>query len=221
MHVAFHEAQRTVNGRGPDFSSRHKDSQAMGKDRETLLRCSSLGYMDFFIQSSIREAHFGLSDSHRRILGRSNSLQPYKEQVRSKRYIWSVRGLDLFEERCREREKQVCGLDWCEEYAREREERLEITVKGVSLKELEKEDSRPIALFGPAFLLNDDQINAFICGDEKEFQPSLLKIKTMKHRATSASTREGRNCKIVRTSEESSANIGSQLSEAVGGVLKR
>ena len=189
-----------------DFSLEHRDSQAMGEDGETLQRCSSLGYMDFFIRSSIREAHFGLSNSHRCSLGRSNSLQPYKEQVRSKRYTWSVRGLDLFEERCHEREKQVRGLDWCEQYAREREERLEITVKCVSLKELEKEDSRPI-LFGAAALLNDDQINAFICGDEEEFQ-----LYPFKRRATSASTGEGLNCEIVCTSEESSANRGCRWS---------
>ena len=130
----------------------------------------------------------------------------------------------MFEERCCEREKRVHGLDWCE-YAHEREERLEETVKGVWLKEvevigMEKEDSRPIALFGAAALLNDDQINAFIFGTEEEFQPSPLKIKTMKRQATSTSTGEGRNCKIVRTSEESSANIGSQLSQAVAGVLE-
>ena len=130
------------------------------------------------------------------------------------RYTSSVCGLDLFEEGCREWEKRVRGLDWCKQYAREREERLEITVKGVSLKELEKEDSRPI-LFGVAALLNDDQINAFICGDEEEFQ-----LFSFKRRATSTSMGEGRNCKIVRTSEESSANIGSQLSESVGGVLE-
>ena len=129
--------------------------------------------------------------------------------MRSKQYTWSVCGLDLFEEKFHEREKRVRGLDWCEEYAREREEQLEITVKGVSLKKvevvgLEKEDSRPIALFGAAALLNDDQINAFISGaDGEEFQPSPLKIKTMKRRATSALTGEGRNCKIVHTSEES------------------
>ena len=53
----------------------------------------------------------------------------------------------MFKERRREWEKWVHGLDWCEEYVREREERLEQTLKYLSLKEvevvgMEKENSR-------------------------------------------------------------------------------
>ena len=146
----------------------------MGKDGETFEWCSLQGYMDFFIWRSIRESHFGLSDSHRCILGRSNSLQPYKEQVQSVQYTWSVRGLDMFKERRREWEKLVRGLDWRKEYAREQEEWVEWTLKDVSLKEvevigMEKKNSRPIALFGARALLNDDQIDDFISGAEEDF----------------------------------------------------
>ena len=96
-----------------------------------------------------------------------------------------MHGLDIFEERRCEREKRVRGLDWCEEYAHEVYVRLERTLKDVSLKEvevigMEKENSRPIALFGAAVLLNDDQIDDFICGVDEDFQPSSLKKKTMK-----------------------------------------
>ena len=80
----------------------------------------------------------------------------------------------MLEKRRRKREKRVRGLDWYEEYAREREERLELTLKDVSLKEvevvgMEKENSRPIALFGVGALLNDDQIDDFISRAEEDF----------------------------------------------------
>ena len=46
---------------------------------------------------------------------------------------------------------------------------------------MEKENSRPIALFGAGVLINDDQIDDFISGADKDLQPSPLDKKTMKH----------------------------------------